>query len=159
FGSALASLALADIQLLFDGPQRPDDLLPEAQASARKALEIDPALKDAHLALDTIRRLDGDVAAADEELDRLLLRQPSADLLARESVSLIRRGRLQNAEFSALQAHALNPASLSGIVWLARALRATGFHQTAVFRLRHAESEHPESDEIPFQLGATYALS
>src|SRR5262249_34721164 len=82
FGNALASLALADIQLLFDGPQRPDDLLPEAQASARKALEIDPALKDAHLALDTIRRLDGDVAAADEELDRLLLRQPSADLLA-----------------------------------------------------------------------------
>ena len=51
FAEAYAALARAQVQFLFTGPLSPSEAVPKAEAAARKALELDPTLAHAHVAL------------------------------------------------------------------------------------------------------------
>ena len=57
FGEAYAALARAQVQFLFTGPLSPSEAVPKAEAAARKALELDPTIAHAHVALAQILNL------------------------------------------------------------------------------------------------------
>jgi DNA-binding winged helix-turn-helix (wHTH) protein/TolB-like protein/tetratricopeptide (TPR) repeat protein len=162
FAMAYASLAFAEVRFLFGGPMPPDEVLPRVKSAAEKALALDPTLKEAHQAHMQMRRVYGDHASADAELDQLLMRQPSAELFAQKSASLIRRGRYQDAVDAADRARLLDPLSFNAVVWYARALRAAGDYAGAVKQLQSVQHDRfpfPQDVLVSFQLGATYALS
>ena len=51
FAAASAELAMVQVQFLFGGPYSPHQVIPKAEAAARKALELDEKLPKAHRAL------------------------------------------------------------------------------------------------------------
>ena len=57
FAAAYAELAMVQVQFLFGGPYSPHQIIPKAEAAARKALQLDDNLPRAHRALGQILSL------------------------------------------------------------------------------------------------------
>ena len=57
FAAAYAELAMVQVQFLFGGPYSPHQIIPKAEAAARKALQLDDNLPKAHRALGQILNL------------------------------------------------------------------------------------------------------
>ena len=54
FAEAHAALALTQMQFLFGGPFSPHETVPKAEAAARKAMQLDDTLAQAHRVLGQI---------------------------------------------------------------------------------------------------------
>jgi eukaryotic-like serine/threonine-protein kinase len=96
----------------------------KAQAAARRALEIDDTLSEAH-SLQAILRLvyDWDVSGAERELQRAIELDPNnAMTLQWQGVHLLARGRADEAVAVTRRAFELNPVSLNVRSQLCRAL-------------------------------------
>ena len=154
FGEAYAAMALAQMQLLFDGPIAPHEVIPKAEAAARKALELDDTLTRAHRALGQILIL---YHWRVEEGNRVLERAADRhELTAAISSSLRRRGRFQEAIAMAERGRRLDPLALNAQVAVASAYRAAGQHERALLELRRAVQMSPTRPLVHFQLGATF---
>ena len=57
FAEAYADLAIVQVQFLYGGPYSPHQVIPKAEAAARKALQLDDNLPKAHRALGQILNL------------------------------------------------------------------------------------------------------
>ncbi len=57
FAEAYAELAMVQVQFLFGGPYSPHQIIPKAEAAARKALQLDDNLPKAHRALGQVLNL------------------------------------------------------------------------------------------------------
>ncbi len=155
FAAAYAALADAQVQFLFTGPLSPREVIPKAEAAARKAISLDDRLANAHTALATILQM---FYWRWEEGDREFRRardlgggtDPSASV-----VSLIRMGRYDEAIDEAERACQQDPLSFAAQVNLGLAYRAAGDYDGAVAALRRAVDNTSSQPRGHFQLGIT----
>ena len=159
FGRAYASLAQTSVQFLFVGPMSPAEVLPKVKSAARKALDLDDTLSEAHMALAMVHHAYGDHAEAMAEADRSVAVAPlNAQSLVLQASLLKNVGRTDEAVVAAERARKLDPLSVNAIAAVARALRADGHQTRAIEELNKALKMAPQRADLPFQLGVTYAL-
>ena len=154
FAAAYAALADAQLQFLFIGPRAPREVIPEAEAAARKALLLDDSLANAHRVLAIILQMfhwrweEGD---REFRRARELGADPSASV-----VSLIRRGHYDEAIAEAERACKQDPLSFGAQVNLGLARHAAGDYDGAVAALRRAVDSSSSQPRGHFQLGITF---
>jgi len=157
FAAAYADMAQNQLQLLWVGPLSPREVIPKAEASARKALEIDDTLAQPHRTLGTILQ---NFYWQWEEGDKELLR---ARELSRNSAEtpraiLLRTGRFEEAVADTERALRLDPLSFGAHVDVAVVHRAAGEYDRAISGLRRALEVFPRQPRGHFQLGVTYIM-
>jgi adenylate cyclase len=112
---ALAHAGLADTYVLLAeySPARPGDVLPQATAHARKALELDAALAEPHATLGLIDMYGYDWRGAEREFERAIELRPGYVTAHHWYAMLLSvTGRFPEARAQAEQALQLDPASL-----------------------------------------------
>ncbi len=108
---------MVQVQFLFGGPYSPHQIIPKAEAAARKALLLDANLPKAHRALAQLLNLyywrweEGD-----EALERATTLGGLDDPPEAITDSLIRRGRFQEAIAAAEHGRKLDPLSVNAQV-------------------------------------------
>jgi DNA-binding winged helix-turn-helix (wHTH) protein len=156
FALAYAALAQAQLQFLFGGPLSPRETIPKAEAAARKALQLDETLVEAHLRLGAILH---NFYWRWEEGDKELARARELGADAGDGpmhAALIRRGRFAEAIAESERERTLDPRSFAASLNLAVAYRAVGEYDRAVEEIRRALQIIPGHNRAHFQLGVTY---
>jgi TolB-like protein/DNA-binding winged helix-turn-helix (wHTH) protein len=155
FAAAYAAMAQAQLQLLFSGPMSPREVIPKAETSARKALQLDDTLGYAHRTLGTILQ---DFYWQWEEGDKEIRRahELSGNSAEPPRAELLRKGRFAEAAADAERSLRLDPLSFAAHVNVAIAYRAAGQHDRAIAGLRRALEIFPGQPRGHFQLGVTF---
>ena len=161
FAEAHAALALTQMQFLFGGPFSPHEAIPKAEAAARKALQLDDSLAQAHAVLGQILAL---YHWRWEDSAKALQRAAEVgnggeEFTAAMSLSLMRQGRFDDAIAAAERGRKRDPLSLNAQVAVGTAYRAVGQYDRALAELRRALAMSPGNSRVHFQLGATFAAS
>ena len=156
FAEAYAALARAQVQFLFTGPVSPSEAVPKAEAAARRALELDPTLAPAHVALAQILTLyhwrwNEGMKALQHAVDL-----NSGEGFTAVSESLIRQGRFAEGLAAAERTRALDPLSVFAQVAVGTASLAAGLHDRAVEEFQQALAMGPATGGVRFHLGVTY---
>ncbi len=146
FADAHAALAHSQLQFLYGGPLSPHDVIPKAEAAARKAIELDETLPQGHRTLGAILRVYyWKWKEGDQELRRAReLSGGAADLAAMTA----QPERVREVDRRSFNAH-LNAA-------IAR--RDSGQFDTALSELRRMAEIFPGRERVNFQIGATLLL-
>jgi len=157
---ALAHMALSNgyRSLVVDGLLEPKEFLPKAEASVRKALELDDSLADAHYALANFKRDTWDWSGAEREYQRAIALNPNlTQAHGNYAIFLSDVGRHDQAVAEARRATELSPLA---------AITSTSFAFRLFFARRYDEAidalkRSLELDErLPLThvvLGYTYA--
>jgi tetratricopeptide (TPR) repeat protein len=130
---AYAELAMVQVQFLFGGPYSPHQIIPKAEAAARKALELDGNLARARRALGQILNLyywrweEGD-----KELERATVLGGLDDPPEAISASLRRRGRYQEAIAAAERGRTFDPLSVQAQIAVGNSYRAARQYDRAM---------------------------
>ena len=154
FAEAYAELAIVQVQFLYGGPYSPHQVIPKAEAAARKALQLDDNLPKAHRALGQILNLyywrweEGD-----KELERAAAVGGLDDPPEAVSASLRRRGRYGDAIAAAERGRRLDPLSVQAQIAVGNAYRAAGQYDRAISEYRRALAMSPANNRAQFQLG------
>jgi tetratricopeptide (TPR) repeat protein len=150
-------MGTAQLQFLYGGPLSPREAIPKAEASTRKALELDDSLAQAHRTLaEILQTFYWKWEEAEQEFRRAReLRGDSADDPRAE---LIRQRRFEEAIADAEHAQRLDPLSFGARVAVAVVCRAAGQYDRAVAELRRALELFPDQRRGHFQLGVTFML-
>jgi DNA-binding winged helix-turn-helix (wHTH) protein/tetratricopeptide (TPR) repeat protein len=158
FAAAHSALAQAQFQFLFGGPLSPRETIPKAEAAARRALQLDDTLAQAHLTLGQIlTHFYWKWEEADKEFRRAAeLHAPSDESFGSVGLSLIRTGRSGEAVAEAELARSRDPLSFAAQVNVGVAYRAGGQYDRAISEFRHALELTPGQPRVHFQMGATY---
>jgi tetratricopeptide (TPR) repeat protein len=141
------------------GVERPKDAFAEAEASTRRALELDPNLGDAHRALAGVRMYCWDWPGADAAFGCALTAAPgSAEMHCYYALYSIVRGRFAEAVAEADHARTLDP--LSPMIGNDRALAlwAAQRYAEAIEGYRQTLELEPHFVESRRQLGLLYAF-
>ncbi len=158
FAQAYASLAQAQHQFLFMGPLSPRETMPKAAAAARRALDLDETVAQAHQTLGgVLHHFYWRWEEGDKEFERA--RALSADSPANRPAgipALIRNGRFAEAIALSERARKDDPLSLSASMNVATAYRAAGQYEQAVAETRRAIDINPGQNRANFQLGVTF---
>ena len=159
FAEAHAALAVTQIQFLFGGPFSPHEAVPKAEAAARKALQLDDTLAEAHLALGQILALyhwrwEDSAKALQRAVEG---RNGAGDLTAAVSLSLMHQGRFDDAITAAERGRKRDPLSVGAQVAVGTAYRGGGQYDRALAELRSALAMSPGNNRVRFQLGVTFA--
>lgn len=140
------------------GGQPPTEIRPQAIAAARKALEIDPELPEAHAALAYARLYDWQWAAAEDGFQNALRRNPSyasAHLWYAHSLSM--RKRHAEALREVKLAHQLDPLSPiihTQVGWI---LQHAGRFDEAIQEFRKVLAKDPDYLWALWRIGSSYA--
>jgi tetratricopeptide (TPR) repeat protein len=147
---AYAGLAHSLISLSFVGGLSPKQAMPQAEAAARKALELDPSLSQAHLALAMIRTsYDWDWPGAESELKRALELDPNDPDVHKEYGNYLEAtGRSSEAVEEAKRSWQLDPFSLWANRNLGRALFFARRYDDAIAELRKVAEMEPGSQVL-----------
>jgi len=155
FASAYLGLASAfsNLGTIFVGGAPPGKTRPKVISAARKALELDPDLAEAHLFLaDTLQR-QWHWAEAEAEYRRALELSPN-DAVAHAAFAdwLMCQGRLDEALAWAKRGHELDPLAVSGdtIGWILFVARR---YSEATRELRSVLAVHPDDVSALWDLG------
>lgn len=144
---ALAYAGLADSYLISSqGPISPREAMPKAEAAARKALELDDSLGEAHASLAGFEvRYKWDWRGAEEELRRALALSPNnAEIYRQYAVFLRMANRYQEAIAAAQRAVALDPLSVDKRADLGAAYLIARQDDRAIQELREGAAMNPE---------------
>ncbi|HEV1995066.1 MAG TPA: tetratricopeptide repeat protein, partial [Candidatus Acidoferrum sp.] len=110
--------------LIFSVDAAPQTVVPKARAAALKALELDPALDEAHTSIAVVLgQYDWDWLGAEREHKRAIELNPNnspAHLFYSEMLSIL--GRHSEAVSEAQRARALDPVSMPALLMVGRAL-------------------------------------
>lgn len=135
------------------GAAPPDEMRPKVIASIRKALELDPALPEAHGLLASIYQEQWQWSEAEGEYKRALELSPN-DAAAHLGFSgwLLCQGRTEEAQAWSRRARELDPFGVSGdtIGWT---LFQSRHYQEAIRELRSDLAVHPQDSAIYWFLG------
>jgi TolB-like protein/Tfp pilus assembly protein PilF len=158
FAGAYSRMSLCYIQFSFVGPLAPDEFMPKAETAARKALELDGELAEAHAVLGIILyRYHWDWSTAETEFRRALDLNPSyAEGHRMYAAFLAAAGRSEEALAEAQRAREMDPLSVQTLLNLAAATRAVGHYEQAVGEYREALEKSPQLPRAHFQLAMTY---
>jgi TolB-like protein/DNA-binding winged helix-turn-helix (wHTH) protein len=148
FAPAYAGLAEALPALNWFNGKPPVDAMPEAKAAAKRALELDDKLGEAHTALGGLLSLyDWNWSEAEKELHRGLELSPNSPLAhERYAMWLQSAGRLSEALQESRRAQELDPLSFFMNRELGRGLYLARKYDDAIDQLRRSEELEPNSD-------------
>jgi TolB-like protein/DNA-binding winged helix-turn-helix (wHTH) protein/tetratricopeptide (TPR) repeat protein len=159
FAHAHAELAVAQFQFLFSGPLSPREVIPKAEAAARKALELDPTLARAHWIMGQIlSTFHWKWDAADEAHIRAYQLRTGTSKPSTSRASLSRTGRSAEAIALAERARTLDPLSLNAQIEVGNAYQAAGQHDRALEEFRRTFEMSPGNGRAHFYIGATFAI-
>ncbi len=154
FAPAYVGLAKASGELgtVFIGAS-PEGTRPKVISAARKALELDPNLSEAHALLANVLQEQWQWAAAEAEYRRALELNPS-DAAAHAGLALwmLCQGRTDEALAWAQRGRALDPLSISGTAVGAILFQARRFEE-AIHEFRSALAVQPDDATALFELG------
>ena len=156
FAPAYVGLAAAsnDLGTVFFGAP-PDETRPKVISAARKALELDPDLAEAHVLLANVLQEQWHWADAETEYRRALELNPNdADAHAGLALWLLCRGRTDEAVAWAQRGRELDPLAVSGdsIAWI---LFQSHRYDEAIRELRSELAVHPDHAFALWYLGFT----
>jgi TolB-like protein/DNA-binding winged helix-turn-helix (wHTH) protein len=157
---ALALSGLSDAYRLFDvnALGRPREVMPKAEAAARRALALDDTLAEAHVSLaGVLFRYHWRWSDAEREYTRALELDPryAEGHRARASLLLMLR-RHSDAVASARSASRFSPASPVISIELALALAHAGHHREALEELQRVDTPARDSPRLPVTLALTH---
>ena len=131
FARPYAAMALTYYQFSFAGTYAPKEFMPEVESAARKALELDETLADAHFALGAVLyRYHWDWRAAEREFRRAL-ELPSSFSRVGYQEFLVFRGRAEEAVAQLQREREQDPLSPVVIENTDEALMAEGRYDEA----------------------------
>jgi len=160
FALAYAGLAEAEYRRPFLEPLSPREAVPVAAQAARKAVELDESLAEAHAALADIKfRFDWDWAGADAEFRRALELNPNygdADGRWQYIIFLRTANRYQEAIEEAKRAKELDPDLSDQRAGLGSAYVIARRYDSAIQELRHVVARYPEGAIGYHFLGVAY---
>jgi TolB-like protein/Tfp pilus assembly protein PilF len=162
YALAYAGLANSYISLgqpwFREGDMRPRDVLPQAEAAARKALEIDDSLGQAHLALARVIQLyDWDWQAVEKEYRRALeLNQNDALAHAFLGEYLQEMGRNGEALLEFQRVETLDPLNSSSVADLGYVFYTARQYDDGLREFRRALELEPDIVDTQVGLGWTY---
>ncbi|MBI3679470.1 MAG: winged helix-turn-helix domain-containing protein [Acidobacteria bacterium] len=140
------------------GGQPPTEIRPLAMAAARKALEIDPELAEAHAALAYAKLYDWEWAAAEEGFQRATRLNPSyASAHLWYSHYLSMRKRPDEALREVKLAHQLDPLSPIIQTQIGWTLQHAGRYDEAIQELRKVLETDPDYLWALWRIGSCYA--
>jgi serine/threonine-protein kinase len=157
---ALAHAGLADAYLLAGSGYVSlplSDVIPKASEAARRALEIDPSLAEAHASLGFLKfRFEWDWAGAERAFRRALELSPGSSQ-ARHwfALFLASRSRFDEALAEMRRARELDPLSLVMLAGIARILHFAGRYPEALEIQRQALQMDPSFLPGRFDIGMT----
>jgi DNA-binding winged helix-turn-helix (wHTH) protein/tetratricopeptide (TPR) repeat protein len=156
FADGYSALAQTQLQFLFTGPLTPREVAPRAEAAARKALELDDTLAQAHRVLAMVLQVFyWQWEEGEKEFRRA--RQLGGRAVGGGSVlSLIRTGHFDAAIAEAEETRRLDPLSFDAHVNLGAAYRSAGDYERGIAALRRAIELAPAQSRAHFQLGITF---
>ena len=151
-GFAGAHAALADVHVAFGayGVVRPTDAFAQAEASAQRALELDPNLGDAHRTLGFVRMYQWDWPGAEAAFRSAMAAAPGATEAHGHYALYLSFGTIAEAVASAEHARSLDP--LSPMIGNDRALALWTAHRyaEAIDRYRRPSSSSRTSSKPPW---------
>jgi TolB-like protein/Tfp pilus assembly protein PilF len=156
YAHAYAGLSNAYRALVVDGALDPKEFMPKAEAAARKALELDDNLPQAHYVMANFKRDTWDWAGAEQEYQRAIALNPNlAQAHGSYAFFLSTMGRHDQAIAEARLAKELNPLSpFNGIGY--RLYQARRYDE-AIQVLKQSLEVHPNNNLTHVILGYTYA--
>jgi TolB-like protein/Flp pilus assembly protein TadD len=158
FAAAYARMGVYYLQFSFVGKLKPRQFMPQAEAAARRAIELDDTIAEGHAVLAAVlHRFRWDWAASDHEYRRALTLNPNyAEAHRMYSVFLASMNRTTEAITEALRARDLDPLSLQAMLNLGQAYRAAGQIDAAIELFRSGLLKNPNRAQTHFYLGNTY---
>jgi len=155
--SALAWAGLADSYTLLvsDGELPPREGMPLAEAAARKALQLDDSLAQAHAAFAiTLFTYEWDNAGAGKEFERAIALNPNYAVgHAWYGLYLNYNGRFAEALREMQRAHELDPLSVVIRLNVARCSYFSRQYSTAIRQMKSLEAQEPQSWVVAAVLG------
>jgi Flp pilus assembly protein TadD len=158
---ALSGVADSTVALTLLGVLAPREALPEAEASARKALELDPLLSEAHASVAFVEAFHGrDWQKADRRLQRAIELNPaySTAYFWRAFFSLGAPGRLVEALAAGLRAREIDPVTPAAGVSVGLILLGQKKYGVAIQELRKTLELDPAFPYCLFDLGRALLL-
>jgi serine/threonine protein kinase/Flp pilus assembly protein TadD len=158
YAAAYYGLSETYIQIAFWGDRPPSEVCQKAKTYARKALEIDPTMGDAHGALSYMYTIhDWNWEAADREsLESLRLSPSSALCHTYRSLYLTQVERHEEAVAEAFEAQRLDPVSSINNTFTGVALAWKGEFGRAIDELETAKKMFPDFFLLRSFLGIAY---
>ena len=157
FAAAHARLAVTHMQFAFVGPLGPATFLPNAEAAARKAVQLDDALPEAHGALGLVLRSQWNWQGALREFQRAIdLNADYAEGHRMHAGMLSLLGRKAEALTAMARARELDPLSLQTILDQASVLMGAGDRDRGLAELRNALSKFPARPRVHFRVGSVH---
>ena len=142
------------------GARPPVEAMRHAEEAAAKALEIDPALAEAHAALGFVKHFTWDWAAAEREYKLAIEHNPSyAHAHGSYAGYLMSKGRVEESLAAANRARELDPFSLSLSVYRAFLLSNARRYDEATEQLRRVIAMDPNAYQAYWFLGHIYAFN
>ncbi|MDQ3061904.1 MAG: protein kinase [Acidobacteriota bacterium] len=158
YALAYAELSSSYNRLAVNSLVDPKEFLPKAKAAARKALELDENLPNAHLVIAVLYKNDWDWAASEAEYKRALELNPNLGRAhSNYSVYLSLIGRHDEAIAEVKCARELDPLSLLINVNVGNRLTTARRYDEAIDALQKTLELDPSYDFTYVQLGYTYA--
>ena len=156
---ALGHAGIAEASALLGLVTLPDKVVPKARAAARRALELDDNLAEAHLTLGFILdRFDWDWAGAVKEYQRAVQLNPrQAHSHSRYALYLMRMRRWDEAVAEAKAGLDLDPQSAANIADLGWVYYHSRDYDRAIEQLRSALAIDPKSSWAHHLLGCAFA--
>jgi tetratricopeptide (TPR) repeat protein len=137
--------------------ETPERILPPARAAARKALEFDDSLSNAHYALGMIARLENNLPEAEREFRRAIELDPNASGAHNDlALTLLDLGREEEAISKMDRARHLNPVDHSINANSVNLLRLLGRYEEAIERGREALELDPDFHHVRNELAQAY---
>ena len=155
---ALAYAGEADAYNLLSGPLGADVAFPRAKTAAERALQLDPALAEAHTSLAFVAfGYDRDWTRAEQGFQRALQLNPNyATGHHWYGIYLSAMGRFQEAEAQFVQAKALDPLAINIRVSLADMLCMARRYDEAIAELNAARDLDPSTQAVYLYLAHAY---
>jgi serine/threonine-protein kinase len=159
YAAAYASLADSYRALLFNSNAAPADVLPQSEAAAKRALEIDDQLAEAHASLGSdLGDYDWDWAGGEREFQMALRLNPNTSIVHSEYAHFLRQeGKPEESIREGRRAVELDPVSLAGNFLLAQSLYEARRYDETVSQLRKTLDLEPRFWPAHLYLGKTLA--
>jgi TolB-like protein len=161
YAEAYALMALYHLQFEFVGGVPPQEYMSRAKAAARKALELDETLADAHAVLATVLyRFHWNWSESEKEFRRALELNPNYSIGHRMFSAFLRvRGRIREAVAEAERARQLDPLSVQATLNLVAAYRADAQFERAIAELRTVSEKAAKNPLAHLALARVYVES
>jgi tetratricopeptide (TPR) repeat protein len=159
YAPAYAGLADCYSMVALSGLRPPKEAFPLAKAAARKALELDETLAEAHAALGQIKLIfDWDWSGAEQELKRPIELSPSSPVAHNSyGLFLTAMGRSDQSIAEARRAPELDPLTPINSLQLAWILYYARRHDESIAQLRKTLELAPKLAWANMELGWNYA--